>query len=57
MVGRDPKVDRDPQVIRDPQVNRDPQVGRGIRISNIRLNESSKINTLEVGRDQIKFEN
>jgi hypothetical protein len=51
MVGRDPKVDR------DPQVNRDPQVGRGTRISNIRLYESSKIDTLEVGRDQIKFEN
>jgi hypothetical protein len=38
-------------------VGRDPKVGRGTRISNIRLYESSKIETLEVGRDQIKIEN
>ncbi len=38
-------------------VGRDPKVGRGTPIFNIRLYESSKIDTLEVGRDQIKLEN
>ncbi len=32
-------------------------VGRGTRIFSIRLYESSKIYALELGRDQIKFEN
>ncbi len=38
-------------------MSRDPKMGRGTRIFNIRHYESSKIQTLEVGRDQIKFEN
>ncbi len=38
-------------------VGRNPKVGRGTRIFNIRLYESSKIWTLEMGRNQIKFEN
>ncbi len=40
---------------RDPKVSRDPKVGRGTRIFNIEFYESSKIYTLEVGREQIKF--
>ncbi len=42
---------------RDPKVGHDPKMGRGTRIFNIRLYESSKTQTLEVGRDQIEFEN
>ncbi len=37
-------------------VGRDPKVGRGTRNFNIEFYESPKIQTLEVGRDQIKFE-
>ncbi len=41
----------------NPLEQRFPKVGRGTPIFNIRLYENFKIKTLEMGRDQIKFEN
>ncbi len=38
-------------------VGRDPKVGRGTRTSNIEFYESPEIQTLEVGREQVKFGN